>query len=80
MLRLTEPNFEDLIQNHMYCLTAEGRSQKTIDWYAFNLKRFSRFLKSYNMPKSVKDIGISEVRRFIHYLQTEADRLDLINI
>jgi len=74
MLRLTEPNFEDLIQNHMHCLTTQGRSQKTIDWYASNLMRFSRFLKSYNMPKSVKDIGISEVRRFIHYLQTEVVR------
>ncbi len=74
MLRLTEPHFEDLIQNHMHCLTTQGRSQKTIDWYASNLKRFSRFLKSHNMPKSVKDIGISEVRRFIYYLQTEVVR------
>jgi len=40
MLRLTEPNFEDLIQNHVHCLTTEGRSQKTIDWYSSNLKRF----------------------------------------
>lgn len=74
MLQLTEPNFEDLIQNHAYCLTAEGRSQKTIDWYAANLKRFLRFLKSRNMSVSVKDIGIPEVRRFIHHLQSEVVR------
>ena len=74
MLHLTEPNFEDLIQNHVHCLTTEGRSQKTIDWYTSNLKRFSRFLKSNNMPQSVTDIGISEVRLFIHHLQSEVVR------
>ncbi len=58
----------------MYCLTAEGRSQKTIDWYAANLKRFLRFLKSHNMSASVKDIGIPEVRRSIHHLQSEVVR------
>jgi len=74
MLHLTEPNFEDLIQNHAYCLTAEGRSQKTIDWYAANLKRFLRFLKNHDMSVSVGDIGIPEVRRFIHHLQSEVVR------
>ncbi len=73
-MRLTEPNFEDLIQNHMYCLTAGGRSRKTIDWYAANLKRFLQFLKSHDMSASVKDVGISEVRRFIHHLQSEVVR------
>ncbi len=74
MLHLTLPNFEDLIQNHMHCLTIEGRSQKTIDWYAANLKRFLQFLKSHNMSASVGDIGILEVRRFIHHLQSEVVR------
>ena len=73
-MRLIEPNFGDLIQNHMYCLTAEGRSQKIIDWYAANLKRFLQFLKSHDISTSVKDIGIPEVRRFIHHLQSEAVR------
>ena len=73
-MHLTEPNFEDLIQNHAHCLTAEGRSQKTIDWYAANLKRFLRFLKSHNMSTSVKDIDIPDVRRFIHHLQSEVVR------
>jgi len=58
----------------MHCLTTGGRSQKTIDWYSANLKRFSRFLKSHNMSQTVRDIGISEVRRFIHHLQTEVVR------
>ncbi len=74
MLHLTEPNFEDLIQNHAHCLTAGGRSQKTIDWYSANLKRFLKFLKSHNMSASVKDIGIPKVRRFIHHLQSEVVR------
>ena len=73
-MHLTEPNFEDLIQNHAHCLTAEGRSQKTIDWYAANLKRFLRFLKNHDMSVSVGDIGILEVRRFIHHLQSEVVR------
>ena len=74
MLRLTEPNFEDLIQNHAHCLTAEGRSRKTITWYAANLERFLKYLKSHSMSTSVKDIGIPEVRRFIHHLQSEVVR------
>ncbi len=73
-MHLIEPDFEDLIQNHMYCLTAEGRSQKTIDWYAANLKRFLRFLKSNNMSASVKDIGVTQGRQFIHHLQSEVVR------
>ena len=74
MLHLTEPNFEDLIQNHVHCLTTEGRSQRTIEWYAANLKRFLQFLKSHNMSVSIKAIGIPEVRRFIHHLQSEVVR------
>ncbi|MEE8413011.1 MAG: phage integrase N-terminal SAM-like domain-containing protein, partial [Dehalococcoidales bacterium] len=70
-MRLTEPIFEDLIQNHIHCLTTEGRSKKTIDWYSSNLKRFSRYLKSHDISQSISDIGISEVRRFIYHLQTE---------
>ncbi|MFC1873727.1 tyrosine-type recombinase/integrase [Chloroflexota bacterium] len=73
-MHLTEPNFADLIQNHTHCLTAEGRSQRTIEWYAANLKRFLQFLKSNNMSTSVKEIGITEVRRFIHHLQSEVVR------
>lgn len=73
-MRLTKLNFEDLIQNQIYCLTTEGKSQKTIEWYTANLKRFSRFLKSRNMSKSVGDIGIPEVRRFIYHLQNEVVR------
>jgi site-specific recombinase XerD len=74
MLRLTEPNFEDLIQNHVHCLAAEGRSKRTTDWYTANLKRFLRFLKNHNMSQSVEDVGIPEVRRFIHHLQNEVVR------
>ena len=74
MSHLTKPNFEDLIQNHTHCLIIKDRSQKTIDWYAANLKRFLQFLKSHNMLASVTDIGITEVRQFIHHLQSEVIR------
>jgi len=74
MLRLTEPNFADLIQNHAHCLITEGRSQKTIESYSANLKRFLKYLENNGFTRSVGDIGIEEVRRFIYHLQKEVVR------
>ena len=68
------PSFDALIQNHGICLATEGRSQNTIDWYASNLTRFLQFLRNRQLPDSVKDIGVSEVRNFIFYLQNEVTR------
>ena len=51
------PSFDALIQNQDICLATEGRSQKTIDWYANNLIRFLQFLRNRQVPDSVRDIG-----------------------
>ncbi|MCK4852000.1 MAG: phage integrase N-terminal SAM-like domain-containing protein [Candidatus Omnitrophica bacterium] len=68
------PSFDALIQNQGICLATEGRSQRTIDWYASNLIRFLKFLRNRQLPDSVKDIGVPEARSFIFYLQNEVTR------
>ena len=68
------PSFDALIQNQGICLTTEGRSQKTIDWYASNLTRFLQYLRNRQLPDSISDIGVSEARSFIFYLQNEVTR------
>ncbi len=68
------PTFDALIQNHGICLATEGRSQRTIDWYASNLRRFLQFLRNRQLPESIEDISIQEVRNFIYHLQNEVTR------
>lgn len=68
------PSFDALIQNQGICLATEGRSQRTIDWYASNLIRFLKYLRNRQLPGSVKDIGVTEARSFIFYLQNEVTR------
>jgi site-specific recombinase XerD len=65
---------ETLIQDHAFCLSTEGKSQKTIEWYAANLGRFARFLADNHLPESVNEIGVAEARRFISHLQTDVTR------
>ena len=71
-----KPSFETLIQYHADCLSTEGRSHRTTDWYKNNLKRFRRFLADYHLPEEVQEIGLTEARRFIYYLQHETTRWD----
>ena len=37
-------NLVHLTENHALCLSTEGKSPKTIEWYTANLKRFAPFL------------------------------------
>jgi len=73
-MRPKTPSFDALIQNHGICLSTEGRSQNTIDWYASNLRRFLKFLNERHLPDEVNEIGIAEARSFIFYLQNEVTR------
>ncbi len=73
-MKLKVPSFDALIRNQGICLDTEGRSQRTIDWYASNLMRFLQFLRNHQLPDSIEDIGIREVRNFIFYLQHEVTR------
>ena len=68
------PSFDALIQNQGICLATEGRSQRTINWYASNLIRFLKYLRNRQLPDSVEDIGVSQIRNFIFYLQNEFTR------
>ena len=73
-MRPKTPSFDALIQNQGICLSTEGRSQNTIDWYASNLRRFLKFLRDRKLPDEVQDIGVAEARSFIFYLQNEVTR------
>ena len=63
-----------LTESYVLCLGTEGKSPKTITWYASNLKRFAQYLTDNNLPLSVTDIGKDEARQFISYLQNNVRR------
>ena len=67
-------SLDQLINNYILCCHTEGKSQKTIDWYFANLKRFNRYLNDNGLSMPVTDMGMSETRKFIFYLQNEAKR------
>ncbi|MFC2059596.1 tyrosine-type recombinase/integrase [Chloroflexota bacterium] len=47
----------------------EGKSAKTINWYSMVLRLFYRFLVESEKSTSLGELGESEVREFILYLQ-----------
>ena len=67
-------SLDQLISNYILCCHTEGKSQKTIDWYFANLKRFNKYLKEHELYLPVTDLGISELRQFIFHLQNEVRR------
>ena len=48
----------------------EGKSQKTVDWYNHTLQRFARFMNDPGKSMLISDIGETQVREFILYLQS----------
>jgi len=68
------PSLDQLIESYLMCCMTEGKSPKTIDFYSFTLKRFSRFLKTQKLRTLLDEIGIAEARKFIFYLQNNAIR------
>lgn len=48
----------------------EGKSPKTVDWYNQTLRRFERFRLNQEKSTRIADIGETEVREFILYLQS----------
>ncbi|MFC2008190.1 tyrosine-type recombinase/integrase [Chloroflexota bacterium] len=67
-------NLIRLTESYAHCLSSEGKSPKTIEWYTANLKRFAQFLIDNHLPDSVDEIGKEEARRFISHLQTGVKR------
>ncbi len=67
-------NLVRLTESYAICLSTEGKSRKTIEWYTANLNRFARFLEDNRLPICVNEIGIVEARLFISHLQTRVKR------
>lgn len=68
------PSLDGLVDSYLMCCQAEGKSPKTIEWYWANLKRLCHFLRRRGYSLRVEDIGVAEIREFVHYLQHEAVR------
>lgn len=62
----------NLMQGFRLSYQTEGKSPKTIEWYATFLEKFRNFLERRNFPTDVSQIHKSHIREFIGYLQTEA--------
>jgi site-specific recombinase XerD len=65
---------QHLTESYRHCLDAEGKSQKTIDWYVANLRRFSRYLADNQLDGSAEDVRVTDARRFINHLKTDVRR------
>jgi len=58
----------ELINYYELCNRAEGKSEKTISWYAANLICFRNYLKIRHLPDSVTDADIKLLRDYVLYL------------
>ncbi|MFC1894279.1 tyrosine-type recombinase/integrase [Chloroflexota bacterium] len=70
---IINPSWVDLLDSYRFSLKAANRSPKTISWYLDILERFFRFLSESGLLKPISEIGTSEVREYILYLQ-QAER------
>ena len=68
------PTLDQLIESYILCCAAEGKSQKTTDWYSANLRRFRDYLRRQGLALGVIDIGTSEARQFVFHLQNDVRR------
>ncbi len=59
----------ELIDYFEICNRAEGKSEKTIQWYSANLGRFLSYLKSRHLPDTLGLVDIKLLREYILYLQ-----------
>lgn len=58
-----------LVQHFEVFNRTEGKTAKTLRWYAQSLKQFLLFLKKTRKPTNLANLGESEAREFILYLQ-----------
>ena len=59
----------ELIDYYEICNRAEGKSERTIQWYSANLKRFLNYVKSRHLPCSINNIDIKLLRHYTLHLQ-----------
>ena len=60
---------DNLIEGYRLQARIEGKSLKTVGIYTTALTILNEFLKQDGLPTDVGEIGVSEIRRFIPYLQ-----------
>jgi integrase/recombinase XerC/integrase/recombinase XerD len=58
----------ELIEYYEVCNKAEGKSNRTINWYSANLRNFHNYLKSRHLPDSLDNIDIKLLREYVLYL------------
>ena len=58
----------ELIDYYEICNRAEGKSNRTIEWYSANLQRFHNYLKSRHLPDSIDHIDTMLLRQYVLYL------------
>ncbi|MHA2068907.1 MAG: tyrosine-type recombinase/integrase [Candidatus Thorarchaeota archaeon] len=59
----------ELIDYYEICNRAEGKSERTIQWYSANLRRFLSYVKSRHLPYSLDKLDIKLLREYILYLK-----------
>ena len=62
---------EKLAQHYEAFNRSEGKSQKTIFWYARVLTYFGEYLDKNNLPSTLGTLDLHTVREFILHLQTK---------
>jgi len=77
-MRQDSTNLGDLTRNFVHCLESEGKSPKTIEFYSTALKRLDIYLRKHSLAADVRDIGVEELRGYLHHLQYEARRWETI--
>jgi site-specific recombinase XerD len=58
----------ELIDYYEVCNRAECKSERTIDFYSANLKRFLGYLRSRHLPESLEAIDKKLLREYVLYL------------
>jgi site-specific recombinase XerD len=71
MITTTTMDMDNMLEGFRLSNKTEGKSPKTIEWYASFLKRFQHFLIKSKLPTTLESIDRLHIRMFINYLQTE---------
>jgi len=66
---ISSTSLAHLVQGYWLCTRTEGKSDKTIAIVANSVRYFGDFLLSKGLPTDVPQIGCTEIRAFILYLQ-----------
>ena len=65
----TSLTIDELVKRYETSNTADGKSQKTIDWYTDMLGLFSKYMKAHIYSREITDFTIDNVREYVLYLR-----------